>query len=71
MSQGWPLGCSPQTPGEARAEKLLSTVLQQDLTVGRQGRGSSAGLGGTHGFPGDALLPVLVAAGHVAGQTVP
>ena len=55
-------------PLEARG--LLSMVLNQNLAVGRQSRGSSVGLRGTYGSPGGALLPVLVAAGHAAGQMV-
>lgn len=54
-------------PGGAEARGPLSAVLKQALSVVGE---RSVGLGGTYGFPGGALLPVLVAAGHVAGQTV-
>lgn len=52
-------------------EGALSVVLKQDSAVGRQGRAARCvGPGGAYGFPGGAILPVLVGAGHVAGQTV-
>lgn len=65
---------SGAAPGERSQRRLRGggTVrgAETGLGCGEVREGSSVGLKGAYGFPGGAILPVLVGAGHVAGQTV-
>ena len=52
------------------AWRPLPVVLKLDLAVGEQRGGQSSWPWVCCGVPGGVSLPVLVGAGHVAGQTV-